>query len=137
MNEVSGFFNYYRFLSNFYPIEIEYEGLKYKNSEAAFQAAKVLGKKRKEFTKLSPRDAKRKGRRVFLRPDWKKIKDNVMYEIVKIKFSQRELKEKLLLTGNMELIEENTWGDRYWGVCEGKGLNKLGKILMKVRKELS
>ena len=36
-------------------------------------------------------------------------------------------------TNNEELIEGNTWNDTYWGVCNGRGQNHLGKILMKVR----
>ncbi|NWN81082.1 NADAR family protein, partial [Bacillus sp. (in: firmicutes)] len=46
------------------------------------------------------------------------------------------LKNKLLQTGESILIEGNTWGDKIWGVCNGVGENKLGKILMKVRNEL-
>ena len=36
----------------------------------------------------------------------------------------------------MELIEGNVWNDTFWGVCNGKGHNHLGKILMKVRDEI-
>ena len=44
-------------------------------------------------------------------------------------------------TGDAELIEGNTWHDNYWGVCScskcnGRGKNRLGKLLMKVREEL-
>ena len=61
-----------------------------------------------------------------------------MYEIVKDKFSRNpELRVKLLNTGDIELIEGNYWGDTFWGVCNGKGENHLGKILMRVRKELA
>jgi len=28
----------------------------------------------------------------------------------------------------------NHWGDRYWGVCDGKGENNLGKIQMGIRR---
>ena len=59
-----------------------------------------------------------------------------MYDVVKAKFSIKHLKEMLLATGNEELIEGNLWNDTYWGVCNGKGQNKLGKILMRVREEL-
>lgn len=60
-----------------------------------------------------------------------------MYEIVKAKFTQNEdLKQRLLETGDMYLEEGNTWGDRTWGTINGKGQNRLGKILMKVREEL-
>ena len=47
-----------------------------------------------------------------------------------------ELAGKLLNTGDAELVEGNHWGDRYWGVCDGEGQNKLGKLLMQVRGEL-
>jgi len=46
------------------------------------------------------------------------------------------LKEELLATEDWELIEGNTWNDSFWGVCQRKGENHLGKILMKIRKEL-
>jgi hypothetical protein len=59
-----------------------------------------------------------------------------MTEIIRLKFQNPGLKAKLLATGNQELIEGNTWGDCYWGVCEGNGQNHLGKILMQVREEL-
>lgn len=59
-----------------------------------------------------------------------------MYDVVKAKFSIKYLKEMLLATGDEELVEENAWGDQYWGVCNGDGQNKLGKILMRAREEL-
>ena len=36
-----------------------------------------------------------------------------------------------------EYLEEgNNWGDKVWGTVNGEGENNLGKILMRVRKEL-
>ena len=77
------------------------------------------------------------GRSVSLRPDWEDIKDDVMLEGLYRKFTNDELAEWLLDTGDEELVEGNWWGDRYWGVCNGIGQNKLGKLLMKVREELA
>jgi predicted NAD-dependent protein-ADP-ribosyltransferase YbiA (DUF1768 family) len=58
--------------------------------------------------------------------------------MVRLKFStHQELRERLLATGEAELIEGNTWNDTFWGVCKGEGQNWLGKILMEVRKELA
>lgn len=129
----------YAFLSNFYNCMVEYDGLLYRNSEAAFQAAKTMDKKmRKVFTELSPSSAKYLGRHVQLRDDWEDVKDDIMYEIVYNKFSNNlDLKNSLHDTGDAELIEGNWWNDKYWGVCNGEGQNKLGKILMRVRNELN
>ena len=137
---INEFRGQYYFLSNFYedPLyQIEYDGLFYNNAEAAFQSAKVLDKNvRRQFCKLNPSDAKQLGRQIKLRPGWEQVKDNVMYEVVKSKFSIKHLEEMLLATGYSELIEGNFWNDTYWGMCKGKGKNMLGKILMKVREEL-
>lgn len=128
----------YYFLSNFYNAKITYDGLEYLNNESAFQSAKLKDvSKRKSFCSLDPSSAKRKGRHVQLRHDWEKVKFDIMYEIVKAKFTQnKDLAIKLLETGNEELVEGNTWGDRIWGKCNGVGKNNLGKILMKVREEI-
>ncbi|NCE64113.1 NADAR family protein [Pseudoflavonifractor sp. 524-17] len=126
----------YFFLSNFYIAPVIYQGIRFENNEAAFQAAKCP-ERMQEFRDLDPRSAKRLGQKVNLRPDWGTIKYDVMYQVCKEKFSQNpDLLSKLLQTGDAELIEGNTWGDRVWGVCHGVGENHLGKILMQVRREL-
>ena len=125
-------------LSNFYNCPVHFEGLNFSNTEAAFQAAKTLNmEEREKFVGLSPLIAKRKGRRVELRSDWEAVKIEVMREVLRCKFSQNpELKQKLLDTGDSELIESNNWNDRIWGVCRGKGQNHLGRLLMELRAEL-
>lgn len=129
----------YFFLSNFFEADVEYNGIKFKNNEAAFQSAKTLNEnERKEFTSLNPSEAKRKGRYVKLRDDWEDVKFDVMYDICLAKFTQNsDLKLKLIQTGNESLEEGNTWGDRIWGTVNGVGQNNLGKILMKIREEIS
>lgn len=52
------------------------------------------------------------------------------------KMSEPKLRSQLLSTGTAELVEGNWWNDRYWGVCNGRGENHLGKILMRIREEL-
>jgi len=133
----------YAFLSNFYNCPVTYNRLVYQNNEAAFQAQKTLDENvRREFTSLPPNLAKRKGRRVTLRSDWEKVKDDVMYEICLAKFlsvENHKLFELLLNTNSEEIVEGNHWHDNYWGNCtcdrcksiEGK--NMLGKILMEIR----
>jgi ribA/ribD-fused uncharacterized protein len=128
----------YYFLSNFYEAPVTYEGITYRNNEAAFQSAKTLDNDlRLEFANLDPSSAKRKGRAIKLRPDWERIKIKVMYDIVLAKFTQnKDLREKLLATDNMYLEEGNNWGDRIWGTVNGEGHNYLGRILMLIRDKL-
>ena len=129
----------YFFLSNFFASPLEFEGIRYLNSEAAFQAQKCKTEEEKRtFSYLNPSEAKRKGRRVGIREDWEEVKDDMMYQVVKAKFEQNDdLLDRLLETGFQELQEGNTWNDRYWGVDlrTGKGLNHLGQILMRIREE--
>lgn len=138
-NQIDSFSGEYRFLSNFWPCRVEFEGQIYPSVEHAYVAAKTTNPLIRELITVikTAGKAKRVGKAMSLRSDWEDVKENIMYELVKCKFSRDlELKEKLLATGDAQLIEGNTWGDTFWGVCSGFGDNKLGKILMKVREEL-
>ncbi|CAL5990112.1 NADAR_family protein [Hexamita inflata] len=132
---IDSFRGEHAFLSNFYECQLTYNNFTYLNVEAAFQAQKCPGSESR-FTNLLPSPAKKLGRKVDLRPDWEKVKVQIMREILKIKFQNEELKEKLKATKEAELIEGNTWGDTFWGVSRGNGKNMLGKLLMEIRKEL-
>lgn len=135
---IRSFDKYYFFLSNFYERPVVVDGNTYTNSEAAFHAFKCH-ERRGEFTFLGPKEAKRLGRSVKLRPDWEQVKDDVMRKVVRAKFTQHEdLKQMLLETGDAILEEGNTWNDKYWGVdsVTRDGKNMLGKILMEIRDEL-
>lgn len=136
---VNNFTGKYRFLSNFYIAPVMFEGQLFQNNEAAFQAAKVTDKaEREKFTTMNPSEAKRAGRHVALRKDWENVKTDIMYQICLDKFTRNpSLRESLLKTGNEKLEEENTWGDRIWGTVDGKGENRLGKILMRIRQEIN
>lgn len=139
MPSIERFFGEFRFLSNFWPVQVSYEGKEYPSVEHAYVAAKTLDNDiREQISKeSSPGLVKKIGRQITLRKDWEDIKLEVMHNLVNQKFSLNpELKEKLLSTGDLDLVEGNSWGDTFWGVCKGKGENHLGKILMKVRKEL-
>lgn len=128
----------YWFLSNFYESPIEDENITYPTVEHYFQAQKTLNREEKlKIAKATkPAKAKKIGRQVNLRKDWEDIKLQVMEKALRLKFQNPDLCEKLIATGDEELVEGNPWGDRYWGVCNGSGKNKLGKLLMKIRKEL-
>lgn len=139
-SKVFGFTGKYQFLSNFWRHPILFDGDEYPSVEHAFQAAKTNDPDERQIVReqMSPGRAKRCGHRVTLRADWEKVKVDVMRRLVREKFKDQTLKQKLLDTGDVELVEWNTWGDTFWGVCTliRQGQNRLGKILMEVRKEL-
>ena len=126
------------FLSNFYWNEIEHEGIVYPTNEHFFQAMKTndLGMRKAIAAAKTPGAAKRMGRQVQLRPDWERVKVDIMRTGLKCKFEHPILAQKLINTGNELLVEGNWWGDRFWGQCDGTGRNMLGQLLMELREEL-
>ncbi len=138
MSVIDSFQDEYRFLSNFFLSEVNYKGVIWPSSEHLYQALKTLDLiKREEIRQATPGKAKRLGKKVEMRSDWDEVKDQIMSDVVWLKFSQNpELAQKLIETGDAELIEGNWWGDTYWGVCKGKGQNKLGEILQGIRSRL-
>lgn len=140
---ISSFRGDYSFLSNFAPCQIRLGGVVYPSAEHAFVAAKTLNPIQRSQVAAcsSPAEAKRLGRKVSLRAGWDEIRLEVMQAIVSQKFrSSPLLAKKLLATGSEELVEGNTWGDRFWGavLVDGSwvGMNHLGHILMRVREDL-
>lgn len=136
-DKIDSFNGNYRFLSNFHPSKVTYDDVEYSTVEAAYQAAKTLNLSMRKKIRLAdtPKKAKDLGRKVELRADWENIKLQVMETLLRQKFSQPDFKRALLNTKTSELIEGNWWGDVWWGVCNGRGENHLGKLLMKIRKE--
>ena len=136
---IGSFRREYRFLSNFYPTEIELDNKFYRTVEHAYQASKTTLEQQRVMISLAntPGEAKKLGRHLYLRPNWEGIKLNIMLDLLRQKFSIPDFKEKLLATKDATLIEGNDWGDRFWGVYKGEGENNLGKLLMKIRREIS
>lgn len=138
---ITSFSGEYRFLSNFWMAPVTYEGITYPSSEHAYQAAKSLNPAIREvfFMLDSPAEAKSMGQQIIMRPDWEDVRINVMRDIVTAKFEQNEdLMDLLMATKGRDLIEGNTWGDRFWGQCPlGTGRNELGKILMGIRDDIT
>lgn len=154
---------YYEF-SNYYKTPIVFKGKKYTSSEHIFQALKFMGNnatdKSLEYAEIIRKQSTaNKGRilalqktgggykwrtdlnpiikkyqDVKLRDDWEEVKNELMEEILIEKFKNKKLKTLLLDTGDANIIEDSP-RDSYWGIGKnGKGLNYLGRILMKVRK---
>ncbi|GAB4516865.1 MAG: NADAR family protein [Anaerolineae bacterium] len=144
-NAITQFRDDYHFLSNFFPADVSLDGVDYPTVEHAFQAAKTFDADQRTAIRLArtPSSAKAMGRRLKRREDWFDVSLLILEELVREKFTRHpELGEKLLATGDAELIEGNTWKDRFYGcVWDAKqnqwvGENHLGRILMKVRDDL-
>ena len=136
--KIDSFKDGFAFLSNFEADLIRYKGMTFRSVEHAYQAAKGMTISDMELVRDAPTAgaAKRLGRKIQMRPDWEQVKIPLMMNFLRQKFGCLSRKAELLSTGNHELIEGNTWGDTFWGVCDGKGENWLGKCLMHIRKEL-
>lgn len=154
---IDSFSNEYYFLSNFYefepPIDVEFTGINsvsvgkgsFTCVESAFQAGKANGKLHQpsDYCKFDAKLARKMGRSERLSSkdleEWNAHKKlRLMKELLKKKFDDNhpDLQQKLIDTGNEELVEGNYWHDTYWGVYNGVGENNLGKLLMEIRKDL-
>lgn len=135
------FKNEFSFLSNFHPCKVTMDGMVFPSSEHAFMSFKNESPEWKtecQRTDLTPGQIKRKGRNVDLTPFWEDIKIDAMRMSLWFKFTQNnDLKDKLLDTGNQNLVEGNFHNDRVWGVClksnPNVGENHLGRLLMEIR----
>jgi ribA/ribD-fused uncharacterized protein len=129
------------YLSNFSRHPIRLKGKTWPTVEHYFQAQKFAGTKHEDEIRqlATPMIAARTGRsrKLPLRKDWESVKDSIMRDAVRAKFTQHaDLREALLATGDRVLIEDSPT-DSYWGVgANGQGKNVLGRILGEVRAEL-
>ena len=138
---ITSFKGNHKFLSNFYVSDVEFwdgeELIVYPTAEHAYQCAKAVSNVDREHIAKAPTaaDAKRRGRKVQMVDNWDAIKVGVMHEILCAKFSNFEMEQLLLGTGDADLIEGNTWGDEFWGAVLGEdgiyhGHNWLGRLLV-------
>ena len=106
MNVINSFDGEYDFLSNFYECPILWKGNLYRNSESIQQSYKTLDNVPFDFTKTTGSQAKKISKKLNVRPDWNKIKFDLMYEICQEKFNQNtDIAQKLMNTGvNNELF---------------------------------
>ena len=133
---------YYEF-TNFAPYSVTIDGIKYPTSEHYFQSQKLVGTPYCKYiaTLERPRQAFEFPRKPhvagWVRKDWQSVKNDVMYKALYHKFKQHQRLYQLLLgTQDRRLVEHSPY-DSYWGDGgDGKGLNKLGELLMKLRNAL-
>jgi ribA/ribD-fused uncharacterized protein len=131
----------YGCFSNFSKHPIELKGYTWPTTEHYYQAQKFEGTDHETEIRLAKSAwvAAKQGRERHrpLRDDWESIKEQVMYDALMAKFTQNEdAKQVLLSTGDNTLIEDSPV-DWYWGCgANGKGKNRLGILLMRLRDEL-
>lgn len=139
MGDVKELRDEYWLLSNFADIPVYFNGILYRNSEAAFQSQKTFDMKlRLQFASVDPDTAKHMGRKLKIRPDWDTARLWIMRDIVAAKVQQNRRVKDVLLNIDGTIEEGNTWHDKFWGVDleTGEGENHLGKILMEIRDEM-
>lgn len=135
--DIKGFTGEYRWLSNFWPSPIAFNSYAWPTVEHAYQAHKAHpGRLKNVHTKIiemTPGQAKRYGNTIDIRNDFDMIKLYLMQALQFRKYTHNEELFKKLMDTNGLIEETNTWNDTFWGVCEGTGENRLGKIIMGIR----
>lgn len=161
----------HEFLSNFYPSVVTALFVDEANErtcaapaptvEHAYQAMKAqdIHQFRRVLRRETAKQARADGKTLAARPDWDQERVAIMRLLVQQKFADPLMAARLLATGQHELVEGNTWGDRFWGMTPaiipeerpvlphqsyGRygdvwyiGENWLGKILMERRAVLA
>jgi hypothetical protein len=132
----------YNWLSNFFPCWITLNGITFQSVEHAYQSEKSSDfewkKKCQEI--INPGKIKQESRKIKInKKEWDNKKLRVMEICIDQKFNKEPFRTKLLETGEEEIQEGNNWNDEFWGVNlkTGKGLNNLGKLIMKKRDQLN
>ncbi len=134
---ILGFQGEYRWLSNFVPVDIEFDDVIYPSVEHAYVAAKCNDIcDRSPIQKMTAGQAKRYGKTMHLSPWFESSKISIMRGFLDQKFSKEPYRQLLIDTDGSYIEETNAWGDTFWGVCDGKGQNILGVLIMQIRSEI-
>lgn len=132
-------------LSPYWPCEIEVGGTVFPSVSNVINAAKFYRNKDlvKAFTEVTPYEAPELANTFYAehRKDYDEAYPDkqlgIMERATRSKFTQNAyLGQKLKLTGQVRIVNSNSYGDLFWGSCNGNGYNYLGLIIEKVRKEL-
>lgn len=135
----------YGAFSNLYRRSIVFDGREYPTSEHAYQAGKAAKESVREWILSAPSPslvamAAHGLYKWDIVPGWSKVRFDRMRAVLRVKFSQhQDLQELLLSTGDARLVESartDNAVNRLWGEVNGKGKNMLGILLMEVRSEL-
>lgn len=128
--------------SIFSPHPVKLKERLWPTTEHYFQAQRFAGTQHEEKVRLaaSPMIAARMGRARSrpLRQDWERVKEDIMREALRVKFTQHAALRELLLSTRERPLIEHTKTDRYWGDGgDGSGRNRLGALLMELRASLA
>lgn len=131
----------YGMFSNFSEHGITIKEIFYPTVEHYYQASKFENMEYKELIRKSnsPKRASElgKSKEQTIKSNWNDIKIDVMTEAIRLKFNQNTNIKATLLTTNNKLLIENSPYDNFWGIGRtGVGINYLGTILMRIRKEI-
>lgn len=132
----------YGFLSNMYPASMMFDGILWLSAEHCYQAQKFKHN-REIFQEIKEASSGDEARRLAKKykdernPNWNGIKEELLFIIMKEKFTNSpDMREKLRQTGSVYL-EKSVPDDPFWGVLpDGTGQNMMGKMLMDIRQEL-
>ena len=134
---------FYEFTNFFVCSSLHIDNISYPTSEHYFQSQKFVGTPYPRYIAgmSHPResfDFSRSSRGThWIRPDWPEVKEQVMYKVLKEKFTQNPELGYLLISTCNAVILEHTSKDSYWGDAgDGTGKNRLGVLLMRLRMEL-
>ncbi len=133
----------YNFLDNDYPCSFEFGGRQYLCATAAYEAQKLLNRPdlMEAFTTLNAKDALALSAEKHLDkyPVWYEKREESMYHVLRAKFGQdTKLLGLLLLTADAYLSSHTSFKgmDPFWtNNTDGTGSNRLGQMLMAIRKE--
>lgn len=128
--------------SNFSAHSVRYNGIVYPTAEHAYHAQKFDILKVQEQIKncSSPLEAWTLAGQLkpYRRADWDEVKVAIMKEVLRAKVSQHsEVQAALIATGDEEIVEVNPEDDFWGNGPDGNGQNQTGKILMRIRDELT
>ena len=134
---------YFEF-TNFFLAVVHIDNEDWLTTEHYYQAQKFVGTSLVRTIRLMerPREAFNMSRDPryshLCRSDWEEVKEDVMFKALQAKFTQHEHLKKLLLDTKDRVLVEHSPYDSYWGDGgDGSGKNRLGELLMRLRKDLT
>lgn len=134
----------FKYLSTFskHPVSLDGFGTDnltfvFPTTEAAYQACKNpqdIDYVKQQVCASNPKISKILGKATTLREDWEQRKEEIMFRIVKAKFTQHPEIRKLLCETGLRIIIKCSKRSTFWN---NPTYNRMGKLLQKVRNEFN